>query len=564
LNIFKGLKGNVLRAITMVVIVNMVIVMGFLQFILQDSGKQAAHIKAKSDLATGEAIIDATYPGDWEVREGALYKGEVLMNDNFGLVDYIGELTGNTVTLFLGDTRVTTNVMTLEGQRAVGTKVSEAVADVVLKRGEVYVGEANVVGHIYQTAYKPIRNASSDVIGIWYMGTSSQFVNDMVWNTQKGMIYIGILAIFISILQAMRVATNLAKSVSMISEGIKLAENRNFTHQIKMKRKDEIGDLANSYNNMVEKLGTLIKDVSNSVKTVLASAKDLDAAASEQAKASEHMAASVDTISDGATNQSNAIDATVDIVANINQGIGSISENAAEAYNRSEQSVQIADDGKVKIEGSINQMEKINQKSHETANMMRILGERSEEIGNIINMISNIAEQTNLLALNASIEAARAGEHGRGFAVVADEVRKLAEQSSQATGQIGNLVQDIQLKIDEAVSEVEGNVSNIEAGVSSVRQASDFFEQLRNSSNNVSIKVKDISDSVANIQTISRDLVNKMEEINEVAKNNADGTQSMASMSEEQSATLQEISATVSQMTKVAEDLMDKVECFNC
>ncbi|OEF96306.1 methyl-accepting chemotaxis protein [Desulfuribacillus alkaliarsenatis] len=564
MRMFKGLRGKILLAITMVVIVNMAIVMGFLQFVLQDSGEHAALTKVTSDLATGRAIIDATYPGPWNIRDGELFKGDVRMNENFEIVDYIGELTGNTVTIFLGDTRVTTNVITLEGNRAVGTQISDVVGNAVLNRGETFVGEADVVGHTYQTAYEPIRDADGDIIGIWYVGASREFVTDMIWNAQRGMIYIALGAIIVSMLQAMRVSTNFARAIAKISEGIKHAENKNFKHRIELNRNDEIGELAKSYNSMIDELGNLIKDVNHSVETVLVSAKDLDAASSEQAKASEHMAATVDQISDGANSQTSAVDETVNIVSDINTGIVRISENASEAYDSSYKSVEIADSGKVKIESSISQMEQINDKSHDTADKMKNLGQRSEEIGNIISMISNIAEQTNLLALNASIEAARAGEHGRGFAVVADEVRKLAEQSSQATGQIANLVKDIQLEIDDAVKEVESNVVSIEEGVASVRQASSFFEELRNSSNEVSVKVKDISDSVQNIQQVSRNLVEKIEVVNDVAKETADGTQTMASMSEEQSATLQEISATVSQLTKIAQDLKEKVDCFEC
>ncbi|OEH84603.1 hypothetical protein BHU72_08900 [Desulfuribacillus stibiiarsenatis] len=564
MQVFSGLRGKMIIAIILVVVVNMAIVMGFLQFILKESGESAAQIKAKSDLATGRAIIEATYPGDWEVRGEQLYKGNILMNEHFEIVDYIGQLTGNTVTIFLGDTRITTNVITKEGKRAVGTQISETVGNAVLKRGETYVGEADVVGHIYQTAYEPIRNKAGDIIGIWYVGTSKEFVSNMVWTTQKGMIYIALGAIVISILQAIFVANNFAKAIQKIAEGISLAANRNFSHRIQMNRKDEIGELATAYNSMAEKIGTLINEVRDSATLVLESATDLDIASSEQATASESIAATVDEISNGAGMQSNATEDTVRIVTNINERITKIADNATEAFNSSNQSVKMADDGKGKIAGSITQMEQINKKSHDTAMIMKNLSERSGQIGNIIGLISNIAEQTNLLALNASIEAARAGEHGRGFAVVADEVRKLAEQSSQATGQIGGLIQDIQNEVEKAVKEVEGNVHSIESGVASVREAGNFFEDLRNSSNDVSLKIKEISDSVLNIQNVTKDLVYKVDEINEIARQTAIGTESMASMSEEQSATLQEISATVSQMRKTTEDLKNQVDCFNC
>ena len=93
--------------------------------------------KAKSDLQTGLAIIDLSYPGDWNIKAGKLYKGDTLINDNYEIVDHIGELTnGDTVTIFLQDTRVTTNVMT-EGKKAIGTQVSDAVAKSSPGKGEV-------------------------------------------------------------------------------------------------------------------------------------------------------------------------------------------------------------------------------------------------------------------------------------------------------------------------------------------------------------------------------------------------------------------------------------------
>ncbi len=562
MKIFRGLRGRMLRAIALVVIVNMIIVMGVLQFVVQNSGESVALVKVESDLATGRAIIDATYPGEWDIRDGQLYKGDAIINDNYELIDYIGGLTGNTATIFMNDTRVTTNVKDSSGNRAVGTKVSEAVKAVVLQKGDTYLGEAEVVGQKFQTAYEPIRNAEGDIIGIWYMGASKEFVSDMVWDTQKGMILIAIAAIFISFLQAMRVANNFVQSIDQISQGVQYAANSDFTHRLDVERDDELGELASSYNRMVGTLGELTKGVDKTAQVILTSVKDLDVATSEQAKASDYMATTVDHISDGSANQSRALEETVDIVATVNERIVHIAENALAAYESSRQSVNIADNGKQKIGATITQMERVNAQSNQTATTMRTLGEHSQEIGNIVGIISGIAEQTNLLALNASIEAARAGEHGRGFAVVADEVRKLAEQSAHSTGQIVNLVQNIQAEIDKAIGEVENNVGSIKEGVLSVKQANELFENLSHASDDVSLKIKDISSAVDNIEKISKTLVEKTDIAYQVARQTADDTQNMASMSEEQSATLEEISATVSHMSNIAEELKGQLAEF--
>ena len=139
-----------------------------------------AHEKLKADLAMGRALLNAHYAGEWSIREGKLFKGETQMNDNFSIVDKIGEFTSDTVTIFQGDTRVTTNVKNAQGDRAVGTKAAENVVDATLKKGQTYIGKANVVGTWNQTAYDPIKTAQGDIIGIFYVGVPNTQYDQVV------------------------------------------------------------------------------------------------------------------------------------------------------------------------------------------------------------------------------------------------------------------------------------------------------------------------------------------------------------------------------------------------
>jgi methyl-accepting chemotaxis protein len=137
---------------------------------VQDKVITTAHEKLKADLAMGKALLNAQYQGEWSIRDGKLFKGETQMNNNFSIVDTIGELTSDAVTIFQGDTRIATNVKDASGARAVGTKAAENVIDATLKKGETYIGKANVVGIWNQTAYEPIKDAQRKIIGMFYVG----------------------------------------------------------------------------------------------------------------------------------------------------------------------------------------------------------------------------------------------------------------------------------------------------------------------------------------------------------------------------------------------------------
>lgn len=134
--------------------------------------------KAKSDLATVLEIADYMRPGDWHVVNGELYKGNSRINGDTEFVDKVARLTNDTVTIFLGDTRVATNIMR-DGSRAIGTVAADYVTETVLRNGKIYTGEAEVVGVKYQTCYAPIKDSSGRIIGMFYIGVSKNLADQL-------------------------------------------------------------------------------------------------------------------------------------------------------------------------------------------------------------------------------------------------------------------------------------------------------------------------------------------------------------------------------------------------
>ncbi len=229
---------------------------------MKDRALAAASIKAKTDLATCTEIIDRTYPGSWQVQDGILFKGQEMMTKNTQFVDRLAELTGDTVTFFLGDTRVATTVRGSNGERAIGTKVSDAVAQTVLKNGQIYLGQANVVGQVYETAYEPLRDMNGNIIGIFYVGISHSYEQEMIVNSLFKMAFLGaILTLIVGLLAWLFVQKVIINPLHNITLGTWDVATGHATEKVEITGSKEIEELAGAFNQMVERLQSLAGDI---------------------------------------------------------------------------------------------------------------------------------------------------------------------------------------------------------------------------------------------------------------------------------------------------------------
>ncbi|BCJ87582.1 methyl-accepting chemotaxis protein [Effusibacillus dendaii] len=560
-----GFKFKLLVYLLLIIVIGTGLLGMYLVNQANDNVLAGAQSKLKSDLALGRTVLEEKFPGDWSVQNNQLYKGDVLINGNFSVVDEIGGLTGDTVTIFMGDTRVATNVKKPDGSRAVGTKVSDAVAQAVLKEGKVYIGTADVVGTINQTAYEPIKNQSGQIIGIWYVGVpnspyeamANSFKNQVILFVVVEVVVVSaLLWIYLSI--RIKPLTQLTKVAEQVAEGNLQVE------VVKNSAKDEIGRLSVAVNTMVDSLRDLLKNINNQVY----------AAAQQVAESTESMAKSVEQIS---LTFSEISASSAEVSSEAAQGSHSVAEaskvlmelssliqvahsKANEAAESSKITLQAASQGKKTTAETIERMETIRSKTAETGHLMEVLDEYSKKIGLMTNTITDIANQTNLLALNAGIEAARAGEAGRGFAVVAEEVRKLAEQSNRGASEVADLVRKISESIEMAVSATEQSRLEVEQGVTAAKTAGEALQNILGAVNGTVKNIEEITNVTNEEVSTSEKIVSLIQSVATIIDHSMAGSQEVTQSIERLSAEVEEIAASSEEISAMTNDLKQTVE----
>ncbi|MDF2802900.1 MAG: methyl-accepting chemotaxis sensory transducer [Anaerocolumna sp.] len=499
----------------------------------------------------GEEIINTTYPGDWSLVGDELYKGEILINNNFTIVDKFSGNTGIVATIFAMDTRVSTTAKDEQGNRAIGTKASDKVNETVLKNNQAYQGNAIVAGRDADTYYVPLADKDGNVIGMWFVGIYNDDIKAEIWENLYNIIGILLVILLLGCIVSYVLGKGFSSAIIRLQADFEKMSNGDLKVAISdkvLKRKDEVGDITRSFHNMQDNLTKTMKNIHmegqniekaavhllNNSNNVYSDVENISATTQELSAGMEETAASSQEISNTATI--------------IEKEIGVVAEKSGYGMNLSLDIKQRANEVKVNALKSQKTAIEIYDKANKQLRQSIEKAGAIEEIKSLSKTILAITAQTNLLALNASIESARAGEAGKGFAVVANEIRILAENSKAAVSKIEEITGQVAGAVEELVDDSKNLLAFVDNEViRDYKTMVDTGEQYDKDAYTVEEVVVDVKNSTDKLMESIQYIRNAIDEValatNEGALGSSDIAEKSSSIAEKTSEVLEQAKA---------------------
>lgn len=371
-------------------------------------------------------------------------------------------------------------------------------------------------------SYVPTRVVLADLVGL-----------------RNLMIIFSIISILVLCVLIERVTHVVIRPVKEMTRVITSMASGDFTVSMKVKGNDEIAVMGRSVEHFIASMKEMIRQmghVSDRLEKQAGSSKnvsgEMNSAGNIQSQSMTELNATVDQLSVSVN----------EIAQNATQLAGVVAdtkEDSDKVEDKMRTTVEVSEKGKADMESVGNALHNIEISIHNLEEAVDKVGTASGEIVDIIKLIGDIAEETNLLSLNASIEAARAGEAGRGFAVVASQIGVLAKNSADSVAHITSLINEINGLVDDAVKQGRSSASDIESSADLIHTAVDTFDQ--------------IFQNIQETSHLIEGVVEKINQVDQVATN-------VAAISEEQAASSDEILATSESMLQQAKSISKNSE----
>lgn len=311
--------------------------------------------------------------------------------------------------------------------------------------------------------------------------TYSQSARQAMWEKAVAIFMMSLVLAFITLIAIWSAAHRMVKPIRAMVDSLNdIAKGEgDLTARLSVRGEDEIAELGIAFNQFVDKLQGIIRDVADTTGRVKQAAVDIDRQTSEMANQ--------------LNSHNNETDQVVTAITEMSSTAAEVAQNTTQVAEATQAATGDVAKAQACVDTSLEEISNLMSQVNDAAANIQSLSEQSQKINSVLSVIGGIAEQTNLLALNAAIEAARAGEQGRGFAVVADEVRNLASRTQASTLEINEMLTDLHRLVSSAVKTMDESQHSCQRSV----EASTAISESLGSVTSAVTAINDMSTQIA-------------------------------------------------------------------
>ncbi|MCF6408823.1 methyl-accepting chemotaxis protein [Pseudalkalibacillus salsuginis] len=355
----------------------------------------------------------------------------------------------------------------------------------------------------------------------------------------------------------------ITSSITSLKEGATVIGEGHLGHRVFVEQKDEMGELALTFNMMAEKMQKAMQEVNTASEQLSSSSQHLAAISEETTAQTEEVNEAIQQVSAGAQVQADHLHESTELISHVTSSIDETAEYSLQISQDSQATEEEGKEGLKIVENLGKSSDEFLGLANHLIHQVQEANQHSQQIGSIVDTIKSIAGSTDLLALNAAIESARAGDAGRGFAVVAQEVRKLAERSKSEAQNIYKLITLMSEQMEKLSNEAEQFDYYRTEQQSSVDRTKQAFTKIVENVTGINARIQQVRGAISEVQGSNTALSEKLQEVSAISQESVAASEQVSASSIHQKEAINEVNNAANELQNIAMLLQEEVGQFN-